>query len=47
MENDTVIIRLYDEILALVQDANAMKKVQKIDDYRELLLYFTEENRLF
>jgi lichenan operon transcriptional antiterminator len=47
MENDTVIIRLYDEILALVQDANAMKKVQKIEDYREFLLYFTEENRLF
>jgi lichenan operon transcriptional antiterminator len=47
MQNDTIIIRLYDEILSLVQDIKVMTKIQHMESYRELLLYFTEENQFF
>jgi lichenan operon transcriptional antiterminator len=47
MQTDAVIIRLYDEILSLVQDIKVMTKIQHMESYRELLLYFTEENQFF
>lgn len=41
MEDDSVIIHLYDEILATLQDRNALKQIQKTTNYQELLMYFT------
>lgn len=47
MENDSVIIHLYDEILAVLQDYKVIKKIQHMNSYQELLMYLTEENRIF
>ncbi|MDO4941298.1 MAG: PRD domain-containing protein [Lachnospiraceae bacterium] len=47
MENDSVIIHLYDEILAVLQDDKVIKKIQHMNSYQELLMYLTEENRIF
>ncbi len=47
MEDDTVIIHLYDEILTILQDYKVIKKIQHTNSYQELLMYLTEENRIF
>lgn len=47
MENDTVLIRLYDEILAVVQEKKVINRIQHMESYKELLLYITEENNVF
>jgi len=47
MENDSVIIHLYDEILAMLQDEKVIKKIQNMNSYQELLMYLTEENKIF
>ena len=47
MEDDTILIRLYDEILAVVQDKKVIERIQHMESYKELLLYITEENNIF
>lgn len=47
MEDDTVLIRLYDEILAIGKNPDILPKIQKMESYREFLLYITEENNIF
>lgn len=47
MENDTVLVRLYDDILAMTKDADIIKNIQKMKSYKELLLYIAEENNIF
>lgn len=47
LSDDSIIIHLYDEILALVQDLKAIKRIQKMESYQELLLYITEEHNVF
>ncbi|MCQ2492780.1 MAG: PRD domain-containing protein [Lachnospiraceae bacterium] len=47
MEDDTVIIHLYDEILTILQDYKVIKKIQHTNSYQELLMYFAEENKIF
>lgn len=47
MEDDTVLIRLHDEILAIGKNPDILPKIQKMESYREFLLYITEENNIF
>ena len=47
MEDDTVLIRLYDEILAIGKNPDILPKIQKMESYREFLLYIAEENNIF
>ena len=47
MEDDTVLIRLYDEILAIGKNPDILPKIQIMESYREFLLYITEENNIF
>ncbi len=47
MENDTVLVRLYDDILEVAKDSDVIDRIRYMKSYRELLLYITEENNIF
>lgn len=47
MENDTVLVRLYDDILTVAKDPKVIEKIRKMKSYRQLLLYIAEENNIF
>ena len=47
MEDDTVLVRLYDEILMIGKDVKVIDKIRSMKSYKELLLYITEENNIF
>lgn len=47
MENDTVLVKLYDDILAVAKDSETIEKIRRMKSYRELLLYIAEENNIF
>lgn len=47
MENDTVLIRLYDDILAVANNSEVIEKIKCMKSYKELLLYIAEENNIF
>lgn len=47
MEDDTVLVRLYDDILSIGKKPDIIPKIQKMESYREFLLYIAEENNIF
>lgn len=47
MEDDTVLIRLYDDILSIGKNPDVLPKIQSMESYREFLLYIAEENNIF
>ena len=47
MEDDTVLVRLYDDILSIGKKPDVIPKIQKMESYREFLLYIAEENNIF
>lgn len=47
MEDDTVLVRLYDDILSIGKKPDVIPKIQKMKSYREFLLYIAEENNIF
>lgn len=47
MEDDTVLVRLYDDILSIGKKTDVIPKIQKMESYREFLLYIAEENNIF
>lgn len=47
MEDDTVLIRLYDDILSIGKNPDVLPKIQSMESYREFLLYVAEENNIF
>lgn len=47
MEDDTVLVRLYDDILSIGKKPDVIPKIQKRESYREFLLYIAEENNIF
>lgn len=47
MEDDTVLVRLYDDILSIGKKPDVIPKIQKMESYREFLLYNAEENNIF
>lgn len=47
MENDAVLVRLYDDILAVANNSEVIDKIGYMKSYKELLLYVAEENNFF
>ena len=47
LPDDTVLVRLYDEILTIGKDVGVIDKIRSMKSYKELLLYITEENNIF
>lgn len=47
MEDYTVLVRLYDDILSIGKKPDVIPKIQKMESYREFLLYIAEENNIF
>ena len=47
MEDHTVLVRLYDDILSIGKKPDVIPKIQKMESYREFLLYIAEENNIF
>lgn len=47
MEDDAVLVRLYDDILSIGKKPDVIPKIQKMESYREFLLYIAEENNIF
>ena len=47
MEDDTVLVRLYDDILSIGKNTDVLPKIQSMESYREFLLYVAEENNIF
>lgn len=47
MEDDTILIRLYDDILSIGKNPDVLPKIQSMESYREFLLYVAEENNIF
>lgn len=47
MEDDTVLVRLYDDILSIGKKPDVIPKIQKMESYREFFLYIAEENNIF
>ena len=45
--DDTVLVRLYDDILSIGKKPDVIPKIQKMESYREFLLYIAEENNIF
>lgn len=47
MEDDTVLVRLYDDILSIGKNPDVLPKIQSMESYRDFLLYIAEENNIF
>lgn len=47
MKDDTVLVRLYDDILAIGKNPDVISKIQNMKSYKELLLYIAEEKNIF
>lgn len=45
--DDTVLVKIYDEIIAIANDINTVNAIAKVKNYKELILYFTKENSMF
>lgn len=45
--DDIILVKLYDEIIAIANDKNAVDAISKVRNYKELILYFTKENNIF
>lgn len=45
--DDIILVKLYDEIIAIANDKNAVDAISKVRNYKELILYFTKENDIF
>jgi len=45
--DDVILVKLYDEIIAIANDRNTIETILKVRSYKELILYFTKENNLF
>lgn len=47
MEDDTGLVRLYDDILSIGKNPDVLSKIQSMESYRDFLLYIAEENNIF
>ncbi len=45
--DDIILVKLYDEIIAIANDRNTVEAISKVNNYKELILYFTKENNIF
>ena len=47
MEDDTGLVRLYDDILSIGKNPDVLSKIQSMESYRDFLLYIAEGNNIF
>lgn len=46
-KDDTILVKIYDEIIAIANDRNTIEALLKVKSYKELILHFTKENDIF
>lgn len=45
--DDTILVRIYDEIIKIASDKKLVNEISKIDNYKDLLMYFVKSSDLF
>ncbi len=45
--DDTILVKIYDEIIAIANNKNTIETISKMKNYKELILYLTKENDIF
>lgn len=45
--DDTALVKIYDEIIRIASDKELVEKISKIDNYKNLLMYFVKSSNLF
>lgn len=46
-KDDTILVKIYDEIIAIANNKNIIEALSKVKNYKELILFFTKENDIF
>ncbi len=46
-KDDDILVKIYDEIIAISKDKQVVEKIAKVKNYRELLLYFIKQDNVF
>lgn len=46
-KDDDILVKIYDEIIAISKDKQAVENIAKVKNYRELLLYFIKQDNVF
>ena len=46
-KDDAILVKIYDEIIAMAKDEEVIKNISKVKDYKELLLYFIKQDNIF
>ena len=46
-KDDAVLVKIYDEIIAIAKDKEIVENISKVKDYKELLLYFIKQDKIF
>lgn len=46
-DDDIILVKIYDEIIAVANDKNTIEAISKVKSYKELILHFTKENDIF
>ncbi|MDD4371447.1 MAG: PRD domain-containing protein [Anaerostipes sp.] len=47
LQDDSILVQLYDDVLSIANRPDVVEKLRDIDSYRDLLIYFSEENNIF
>lgn len=46
-KDDDILVKIYDEIIAISKDKQAIENISKVENYKELLLYFIKQDNVF
>lgn len=46
-KDDDILVKIYDEIIAISKDKQAIENISKVKNYKELLLYFIKQDNVF
>ena len=46
-KDDAILVKIYDEIIAIAKDKDIIENISKVKDYKELLLYFIKQDKIF
>lgn len=46
-KDDAILVKIYDEIIAMAKDKDIIENISKVKDYKELLLYFIKQDKIF
>lgn len=45
-KDDTILVKLYDEIISIASDIEAISRISKVKNYKELLIYFAQRSTI-